>query len=125
MDNELTRYVVRVTKTAETDLHEIITYIADSSPDNASKILAKLETKILSLNHQPNRGGYVPELLKHNIKEYRQLLENPWRIIYKIDNLQAIVLTVIDTRRNLQDILWEKLINAGDKYRDGFLLSQE
>ena len=58
----------------------------------------------------PERGGYVPELLKQNIKDYRQLIESPWRIIYKIDKNTVNVLIIIDSRRNTQDILIEKLI---------------
>jgi Txe/YoeB family toxin of Txe-Axe toxin-antitoxin module len=62
------------------------------------------------LDHFPYRGGYVPELLKRNIKEYRQLLESPWRIIYKIDKDMVNVLLIIDSRRNTQDILIERLL---------------
>ena len=77
---------------------------------NALNILKKIEDKINTLNHFPERGGYVPELLKHNIKDYRQLIESPWKIIYKIDNVIVNVLLIIDSRRNTQDILLEKLI---------------
>jgi mRNA-degrading endonuclease RelE of RelBE toxin-antitoxin system len=49
--------------------------------------------------------------VRDNIKDYRQLIESPWRIIYKIDNEIVNVLLIIDSRRNTQDILVEKLIN--------------
>ena len=77
---------------------------------NALNILKKIEGKIKTLNHFPERGGYVPELLKNNIKDYRQLFESPWRIIYKIEDDTVNVLLIIDSRRNTQDILIEKLI---------------
>jgi len=37
-------------------------------------------------------------------------IESPWKIIYKIDNDIVNILIVIDSRRNTQDILIEKLI---------------
>ncbi|MCL2481652.1 MAG: hypothetical protein FWF38_08075, partial [Spirochaetaceae bacterium] len=58
----------------------------------------------------PYRGGYVPELLVRNIKDYRQMIEEPWKIIYKVDNNIVNILTIIDSRRNLQDILIKKLL---------------
>jgi len=75
------------------------------------RIYKALFEGINSLNHFPERGGYVPELLKHNIKDYRQLIESPWRIIYKIDKNIVSVLLLIDSRRNTQDILVERLLN--------------
>ena len=77
---------------------------------NALNVLKKIEKRVKSLDHFPERGGYVPELLKNNIKDYRQLIESPWRIIYRIDKNIVNVLIVIDSRRNTQDILLERLI---------------
>jgi mRNA-degrading endonuclease RelE of RelBE toxin-antitoxin system len=85
-------------------------HISINNPMNALNVLKRIEDKINTLNHFPERGGYVPELLKNNIKDYRQLIESPWRIIYKIDNDIVNVLLIIDSRRNTQDILIEKLI---------------
>ena len=103
-------YTVNVSKSAQNDLREIIKYIATNNPMNAQNVLNKIEAKINSLEQFPERGAYVPELLNHNIKDYRQLLEAPWRIIYKIDNDIVNILIIIDSRRNTQDILVEKLI---------------
>jgi toxin ParE1/3/4 len=110
MAKKLKNYIVNVNKTAKNDLREIINYIAKNNPINALKKKKKIEDKINTLNHFPERGGYVPELLKNNVKDYRQLIESPWRIIYKIDNDIVNVLLIIDSRRNTQDILVEKLI---------------
>ncbi|MCL2206704.1 MAG: type II toxin-antitoxin system RelE/ParE family toxin [Fibromonadales bacterium] len=103
-------YIVNLTKDAEMDLDEIISYIANDSLQNALKILNKLESKVNSLNRMPERGRYVPELLDKNIREYRELIENPWRIFYKIDGNEVNVLAIIDGRRNIQEILMDKLM---------------
>jgi toxin ParE1/3/4 len=110
MAKKLKYYTVNVNKTAKNDLREIINYIAKNNPINALNMLKRIEDRINTLNHFPERGGYVPELLKNNIKDYRQLIESLWRIIYKIDNDIVNILLLIDSRRNTQDILVEKLI---------------
>jgi len=71
--------------------------------------MEKIITKINTLDHFPNRGSYVPELLARNIKEYRQITEEPWKIYYKVDGNIVNVMAIIDSRRNLKDILISKL----------------
>ena len=85
-------------------------FIAQNSPQTAIKIMERIQSKIKTLDHFPNRGAYVPELLAKNIKEYRQITETPWRIIYEVDKETVNILAIIDSRRNLQDILIKKLL---------------
>ena len=103
-------YNVNVSKSAKKGLREIIKFISKNNPMNSLDVLKRIEKRINSLKKFPERGGYVPELLKHNIKDYRQLIESPWKIIYRIDNNIVNILIIIDSRRNTQDILVEKLI---------------
>jgi toxin ParE1/3/4 len=110
MGDKKNHFTVNVNKTAKNDLREIIKYISRNNPMNALNIFKKIEDRINTLNHFPERGGYVPELLKNNIKDYKQLIVSPWRIIYKIDKNIVNVLIIIDSRRNTQDILLERLI---------------
>ena len=110
MAKKIKVFTINVNKTAKNDLREIIRYISSNNPMNALNVLKRLQGRIDSLDHFPERGGYVPELLKHNIKDYRQLIEPPWRIIYRIDKDIVNVLLLIDSRRNTQDILVERLI---------------
>ena len=110
MTEKIKAYTVNVSKSAKNDLKEIIRFIAKENPMNSLDVLKRIETRIKSLEKFPEKGGFVPELLKHNIKDYRQLIESPWKIIYKIDNDTVNILIIIDSRRNTQDILVEKLI---------------
>jgi len=110
MDEEIKVFKVNVNKTAKNDLREIVRYISKNNPINAVNVLNRIEDRINSLKNFPEKGGYVPELLKNNIKDYRQPIEPPWRIIYKIDSGIVNVLLITDSRRNTQDILVEKLI---------------
>jgi len=104
------KYLVNMTLNAENDLNEIILFIAQNNPQNALKILEKIQAKINTLDHFPYRGAYVPELLAKNIKEYRQITESPWKIIYKVDDEIVNILAIIDSRRNLSDVLVKKLL---------------
>ena len=110
MPEKIKKFIVNVNKTAKNDLREIIKYISKNNPMNGLGILKKIEERISTLDHFPERGGYVPELLKNNIKDYRQLIESPWRIIYKINDNIVNVLLIIDSRRNAEDMLIERLI---------------
>ena len=110
MTEKIKRYLVNVTANAKSDLRNIVSFISQNNPQTALKILEKLEAKINTLDHFPHRGGYVPELLKRNIKDYRQLIVSPWRIIYRVDENIVNILVIIDSRRNVQDILIQRLI---------------
>jgi toxin ParE1/3/4 len=110
MAEKIKIFTVNVNKTAKNDLREIIRYISKNNPMNALNVLKRIQDRINSLDHFPERGGYVPELLKQNIKDYRQLIESPWRIIYRTDKNIVNVLLLIDSRRNTQDILVERLL---------------
>jgi toxin ParE1/3/4 len=104
------KYFVNMTQSAENDLNEIILFIAQNNPQNALKILEKIQAKINTLDHSPYRGAYVPELLARNIKEYRQITESPWKVIYRVDDEIVNILAIIDSRRNLSDVLVRKLL---------------
>lgn len=95
---------------AENDLKEIIEYIATNSPANALKILKKIKQKASSLYALPERGRIVPELQDQGIFLYRELIIPPWRIIYRISEMKVYVLSVLDARQNVEDILLKRLI---------------
>ena len=104
------KYIVKITQNAENDLNEIINYISQNNPRTALVIMEKIISKIKTLNRFPYRGGYVPELLVRNIKDFRKITETPWNIYYKINGDIVSVLAIIDSRRNLKDILINKLL---------------
>jgi plasmid stabilization system protein ParE len=110
MGKKIKEYTVKMTLGSENDLNEIIEYIAKNNPRTALVIMEKIIVKINTLDRFPYRGGYVPELLAKNIKDYRQISEDPWKIYYRIDDNIVNVLAIIDSRRNLKDILINKLL---------------
>ena len=107
---EYKKFIVKITQNAENDLNEIMNYISQNNPRTALVIMERIISKIESLDQFPYRGGYVPELLARNIKDFRKITETPWNIYYKINDNIVNVLAVIDSRRNFKDILINKLL---------------
>jgi toxin ParE1/3/4 len=101
---------VQWAEAAVRDLEELISYVAADSPLNAERILDKLEKRAQTLGSTPVRGRVVPELAHFGIRNWRELIVKPYRIIYRIDEDTVNVLAVLDGRRDLQDLLLERLI---------------
>ena len=104
-------YIIEWAKVAEKDLKGIIEYIAEDSPSNTLKILKKIKQKASSLYTLPERGRIVPELQAQGILIYREIIIPPWRIIYRISERKVYVLSVLDARQNVEDILLKRLID--------------
>ncbi len=106
------KYGVVWSNVAEDDLKNIIEYIAADSPSNALKIFRRIKQKASSLYTFPGRGRIVPELRDQGIIQYRELIIPPWRVLYRISEKIVCVLSVLDSRQNIEDILLKRLINS-------------
>ena len=94
---------------AESDLSNIISYIAKKSPTNALNILNTTKEKASNLKQFPERDRIVPEFQDQGINLYREFIVSPWRIVYRISGKKVYVLTVFDSRQNAEDVLLKKL----------------
>jgi plasmid stabilization system protein ParE len=106
------KYHVVWSRIAENDLRRIIEYIADDGPPNALRTFKSIKQKASSLSTFPERGRIVPELRDQGILQYRELVISPWRILYRISEMNVFVLAVLDSRRNIEDVLLERLTNS-------------
>lgn len=104
------KYYVSWAVVAQRDLKQLIAYIAVDSPANALLVLKKIKQKTLNLESVPDRGRIVPELKDQGIFIYRELIVPPWRIIYRISDSTVFILSVIDSRRNVEDILLDRFV---------------
>jgi toxin ParE1/3/4 len=104
------RYKTLISRYAEDDLIEIIEYYVVKNESYAQKLLISLETRVEELKTLPERGRVVPELKKQNIMEYRELVEGNYRIIYAIEGSTVTIHTILDSRRNIEDLLLKKLL---------------
>ena len=103
-------YKVIWTNVVESDLKDIIEYISIDSPQNALRILKNIKQKTSELYTLPERNRIVPELQDQGILQYREMIIPPWRLIYRIAERKVYVLSLIDSRRNVEDILLKRLI---------------
>jgi hypothetical protein len=49
-----------------------------------------------------------------NPKYQRELLIPPWHLIYRLEGLKIYVLSFIDSRQNVEDILLKRLVYSSD-----------
>lgn len=106
------RYQVVWSHVAEKDLRGIVEYIAADSPAHALRVLQKIKQKASNLYSFPERGRIIPELREQGISQYRELIIQPWRVIYRISEKSVYVLSVLDSRRNIEDVLLKRFINS-------------
>ncbi len=107
MENEISEVIV--SQFAEDDLNEIADYYFSLSQNYVEKIIIEFEENVMSLKRHPRSGRVVPELEKQGILQYRELIQGYYRIIYEISDDKVIVHTIIDGRRNFEDIIISKL----------------
>ncbi len=106
----MTKYKIIWSKSAKTDLSDIINYIKKDSKQAARKVLINLKNIVNELYNFPDKGRVIPELERFSIKSYRELILSPWRIFYKIEGVNIKIIAIIDGRRNIEDILLRRNI---------------
>jgi plasmid stabilization system protein ParE len=111
----LKKYSVIFSKAAELDLQEIINYYESRNRKFAIELFRKIKGRILELNDIPERGRQVLELEQQGIEKYRELIEGNYRIVYSISDLTVAVHSIVDSRRNLEEILVKKILSHYEK----------
>lgn len=54
----------------------------------------------------------MPELEPFGIRDWRELIEAPYRIVYAVQGKRVNVMAVLDGRRDLQDELLLRLVRS-------------
>jgi toxin ParE1/3/4 len=107
------RYQVLLTGGAERDLEAIYDYIAEyDSRANADHVLDRLLKLVETLATMPERGSHPRELLALGIREYRQAIFKPWRVIYRVSGQRVHIYLIADSRRDMQSLLAQRLLGA-------------
>lgn len=88
------KYKIHLTRNAQNDLEHIFFYIASDSINNAEKFILELEGKIYTLDTLPERCPLIPENMFFGTN-YRHLIHQKYRVIYKIDNDCIYILRVV------------------------------
>ena len=82
---------------ATRELDEATEYIAEESLQSAINVLERLLEAAESLANLPDRGRVVPERSEPSVRE---LLIDPYRLLYAVGESEVVVLGVIHQRRD-------------------------
>lgn len=109
----MAEFEVFLTEGAERDLREIHRYIARrDSRDRADRLLDDVVGLAGELADLPERGAVPRELAGLGIREYRQVLLGPYRIIYRLFENRVMIYVIADGRRDMQSLLERRLLDA-------------
>lgn len=105
------KYKVIIDPQAKLDLKEIYIHVAlNDSVQSANILLNDLERTCHKLEKFPARGHIPLELRQTGIKSYLEIHYKPYRIIYEIEDNFIYVHSIIDGRRNIQEILSSRFL---------------
>jgi len=108
---ERRHFKVQWSPVALADIERLAGFLLAEFPLGEEAIVDRIIARADSLTSTPSRGRAVPELRGVADASWRELQETPWRIIYQVHGHGVIMIhAVIDGRRDLQDILLERLL---------------
>jgi len=107
------KYEVRIDNVAIDDLYAIYRYVANNdSTEKADHLLVNIQRAMLSLETMPARGNHPHEMQRWGIFDFREIFFKPYRVIYEIRNKAVFIHSVLDGRRNCEDLLHQRLLGA-------------
>lgn len=106
-------YSIIIRPEAKKDLIDIWSYVAfNDLPGKADVLYELLKEKCYSLSYIPQRGRCVPEFKNIGIFDIYEILSKPYRIVYKIQNTSVVIYGVFDGRRELSEILSNRVFGS-------------
>ena len=93
---------VRFSDEAKARLRSIHAYLSSEAPRQADAVIDRLTRRAEGIGEFPNAGRKVPEC---RLDTLRQVLERPYRIIYRIRAEEIEVVTIMHYRQLLPDDL--------------------
>ncbi len=98
---------------ASDDLLDIVIYIKEKSGKNiATEIYERVIKHVEKIEDFPEIGRSVPELMAIGVIDIKEIIETPWRIMYRITLNEIQIISVIDGRRNVEEVLYRKVIDG-------------
>jgi plasmid stabilization system protein ParE len=109
------RSTIRWTRTAIGDLLSIVDHVIGRDGHAAAEQLAlRITGEVASLTTMPLRCRVVPELAAEGIDGYRELIVGPYRVMFAVRDDEIIILTVLDGRRDLAELLVARALRTRD-----------
>lgn len=82
---------------------------AHAGRKTAYKEINRIEIIYKTLSHNPERGSVSREILRTGIRDYRQLIAAPYRIIYQVIDNTVYIFGIIHGNRNVHAVLRQRL----------------
>ena len=106
------RYTIVWTEVALRDIESIASYLVSEGSGRAEQIVERIIARGESLDTSPERGRTPPELRAINDRTWREVQEPSWRLLYRISGKTVEIHGAPDSRRSLEDILMERLLQG-------------
>jgi plasmid stabilization system protein ParE len=91
------------------DLEAILDYIcARDGLEAATRVHDTLLGKIEPLVDHPERCSVVPELRELGLTAFRELIVRPYRVCNRVHGRDVVLVSVLDGRRDLEQVLLER-----------------
>ena len=100
-----------MTVAASYDLEDIEDWLERHEPDGrAGSVVDDLLDCIDRLARMTSRGSIVPEIDHLLAAEYRQVIHTGYRIIYRIESTQVLVIAVFHQRRDVKSVMMARAL---------------
>jgi toxin ParE1/3/4 len=107
----VTSFSVFLLSGAKQDLLQLHTYATlNDSREKADRLMDGLQGTCSRLKTMPEPGRIPPELERIGIREFREIIFKPYRIIYSVVKSQVFAYCILDGRRDLQNLLEERVL---------------
>jgi plasmid stabilization system protein ParE len=104
-------YTVLLLEEAVQDIEAIYTHIRRSGNKKAARdMVSSIRKACDSLSENPKRGHTPDELSRIGHFEYRQIIQNKFRIIYQVAKPNVFVFGIIHGARNISEVLRQRLL---------------
>jgi toxin ParE1/3/4 len=99
------------------DIESIYDYLEETAGSAiALNKIKDLEIACDSLTQKSERGRIPRELERIGISDYRQIISDPYRIIYQVVNDNVYIFGIIHGKRNVQDVLKRRLLRSLENF---------
>jgi plasmid stabilization system protein ParE len=72
----------------------------------------KIVSSVNNLAEFPDMGSIPKELVSLGIRQYRQVIQKPYRIIYETFSDKVVVHAILDGRRDMQNLLMQRILRG-------------
>lgn len=106
------RLTVVWTEVATRDVERLTIRLSEDAPLRVEAIIERIVARGESLANLAQRGRTPSELRSVADRTWLEIIEAPWRIVYRVVGRTVQIHAVLDGRRDLRDILLERLLDS-------------